>query len=211
MLTYTSPLLHVCLVVRACLSQVLISRRQRHELIFGANKKVQELIFPRVVVDKEEMQAMPAVIEAELRAEALKAIDDVFKKFGLCTGLVNDNGELYARPWHSPTAHELQYVRVVDIHLKHSMGCPTPGAPGVGLWAYDLDKALFAFECIFNIEDLDIDRCIFPSPPLPPLLTQFLLCLVPPQVHLLGPAGVQGWAWSRRARAGNHGVSRGPC
>ena len=80
MLTYTSPLLHVCLVVRACFSQVLNSRRQRHEFVFGANKKVKDMIFPRVVVDKEELQAMPAVIEAELRAEAIKAIDDVFKQ-----------------------------------------------------------------------------------------------------------------------------------
>ena len=56
--------------------------------------------------------------------------------------------------------HELHYVRVVDIHLKHSMGWATPGAQAVGLWAYDLDKALFSFECIFKMVDLVIDKCI---------------------------------------------------
>ena len=30
----------------------------------------------------------------------------------------------------------------------------------MGLWAYDLDKALFSFECIFKIVDLVIDKCI---------------------------------------------------
>ena len=90
MLTYTSPLLHVCLVVRACFSQVLMSRRRLHEFFFGANQKVQDMIFPRVVVDKEELQAMPAVIEAELRAEAIKAIDDVFKQLVYCIRLVGD-------------------------------------------------------------------------------------------------------------------------
>ena len=103
-----------------------MSRRQRHEFVFGANKKVQDMIFPRVVVDKEELQAMPAVIEAELRAEALKAIDDVLKRLLYCVRLVGDHDELAAKAAfgaeRGAVQHELYYVRVVDIHLKQSMG-----------------------------------------------------------------------------------------
>ena len=131
-------------------------------MLFGEQEEFQSLIYPHAFIDKEALQANPKCVEQFIRTQALDALEVLGEKMLQCKKDVSGDvvaAEMAFGP-EGVLTREMYWVGAVCVHLKQSVGVPTLRGPAIGLWAYDLDKALASMEGMAKVVDIQIDNSI---------------------------------------------------
>ena len=147
-----------------------ISIRDHAEAVFADDPDMKKLLVTSVVYKAEDLEKDPSLVEAVLRKEYLDEFEQLEANLYVANRLLPKSDTFHrgiAFGAYNVPPRDIEWLIVVKRHILTSFGQSISGPPALGLWEYDLDKAVTRLhEILTHCAGIKVTRLTESAPPM---------------------------------------------
>ena len=148
-----------------------INIRDHAEAVFAEDPEMKKLLVTSVVHKAEDLEKDPSLVEAVLRKEYLDEFEQLEANLYVAKRLIPESDTFHrgmAFGAYLVPPRDIEWI-TVKRHILTSFGQSMSGPPALGLWEYDLDKAVTRMhEILTHCAGIKVTKSIAPGKEIKP-------------------------------------------